>query len=141
MIKSPEDITHEIIKVYEKVEVLKRKAMTLVRSNDPADKTAYLALQKEWSVLENSVIGLVHERREAFRLEAVADNKINNGIHEGTKDPLESDDDADDEQTECMTHDEMMDLHDSIESANPSGRDLPDRNEDGEYLNGGGYMP
>ena len=123
MIKSPEDITHEIIKVYEKVEVLKRKAMTLVRSNDPADKTAYLALQKEWSVLENSVIGLVHERREAFRLEAMQE-----------KEDIR-------ESMEPMTHDEEMDLHDSIEDANPSGRDLPDRNEDGEYLNGGGYMP
>jgi hypothetical protein len=123
MIKSPEDITHEIIKVYEKVEDLKRKAMTLVRSNDPADKTAYLALQKEWSVLENSVIGLVHERREAFRLEAMQEKA---DIRESM---------------EPMTHDEEMDLHDSIEDANPSGRDLPDRNEDGEYLNGGGYMP
>lgn len=120
MIKSPEDITHEIIKVYEKVEVIKRKAMTLTAD---ADKTAYLALKAEWSVLENSVIGLVHERREAFRLEAMQE-----------KEDIR-------ESMEPMTHDEEMDLHDSIEDANPSGRDLPDRNEDGEYLNGGGYMP
>ena len=141
MTKSPEDITSEIIAIHEKVETLKRKAQILALSSNPADKTTYLALKAEWGVLENKVVDLVIERRHAFRLEAMADNKINNGIHEGTKDPLESDDDADDEQTECMTHDELMDLHDSIESANPSGRDLPDRNEDGEYLNGGGYMP
>jgi hypothetical protein len=140
MIKSPEDITSEIIAIHEKVCDLKRKSQ-MENSSQTPDKAKVKALSDEWQVLENKVITLVIERREAFRLEAVADNKINNGIHEGTKDPLESDDDADDEQTECMTHDEEMDLHDSIESANPSGRDLPDRNEDGEYLNGGGYMP
>lgn len=123
MIKAPEDITHEIIKIYEKVETLKRKAQTLVLSNNPADKTTYLALKAEWSVLENSIIGLVQERREAFRLEAMQERE---DIRESM---------------EPMTHDEEMDLLDSIEDSNPSGRDLPDRNEDGEYLNGGGYMP
>lgn len=52
-----------------------------------------------------------------------------------------TDDDTDDEEMEPMTDDDRMDLYDSIEDNNPSGRDLPDRNEDGEYLNGGGYMP
>jgi hypothetical protein len=123
MIKSPEDITNEIIAIYEKVEVLKRKAQTLVLSNNPADKTTYLALKAEWGVLENKVVDLVIERRHAFRLEAMQEK-------EDIKESMEP-----------MTHDEEMDLHDSIEDANPSGRDLPDRNEDGEYLNGGGYMP
>lgn len=127
MTKSPEDITSEIIAIHEKVETLKRKAQTLVLSDKPADKTTYLALKAEWGVLENKVVDLVIERRHAFRLEAMQEKA-------DIKHDL-------DEQMEPMTHDEEMDLHDSIESANPSGRDLPDRNEDGEYLNGGGYMP
>lgn len=45
-----------------------------------------------------------------------------------------------DEMDDRMSDDDRMDMYDSIEDNNPSGRDLPDRNEDNEPLNGGGYM-
>jgi len=49
-----------------------------------------------------------------------------------------SDDDGEYEQP---SHDDELDQVDKINDANPSGRELPDRNEDNEPLNGGGYMP
>ena len=139
--RTPEDITNEIIAIYEKVEDLKRKAMIEQHTN-PADKTVYLALKSEWSVLENSVIDLVHERREAFRQEALQEKA--DAIKHVDEEMLET---HAEEQMEPMTHDEELDLQDSISEANSRAhgewgdRDLPDRNEDGEYLNGGGYMP
>lgn len=136
--RTPEEITAEIIAIHEKVETLKRKAQTLVMSDKPEDKTAYLALKAEWGVLENKVVDLSIERRDAFRLEALQAIES-----EQTEDTEE----ADTEEMEPMTLDEELDLQDSIAEANSRShgewgdRDLPDRNEEGEYLNGGGYMP
>ena len=136
--RTPEEITAEIIAIHETVETLKRKAQILALSSNPADKTAYLALKAEWSVLENKVVDLVHERRDAFRWEA-----LNPTEPQQTADTEE----ADTEEMEPMTLDDELDLQDSIAEANSRShgewgdRDLPDRNEDGEYLNGGGYMP
>ena len=136
--RTPEEITAEIIAIHEKVETLKRKAQTLVMSEKPADKASYLALKAEWGVLENSVVDLVIERRDAFRHEALR-----------TTEPQQTADTSEEEDTEemePMTHDEEMDMLDAIaENASAHSqwgdRDLPDRNEDGEYLNGGGFMP